>query len=115
MMDLMLIVMSKTKQKHLLVAASSALLLVLLLALAYSYQRSKFIQKANALFDPKEQALKGAFLPWPLGSPSLFGSLAPETDRRIRASLRYEHGSINSNGMTLVIYASDGSFLVHAN
>jgi hypothetical protein len=94
---------------------SSALALALLLGSAYAYQRSKFIQKANALFDPQAKAFHGLFLPWPLGHPSLAGSLAPESDRRIRAALAYESGSINTNGMTLTIHASDGTFLVHAN
>ena len=87
----------------------------LLLGLAYTWQRSRFIQKANALFDPKERAFTGAFLPWPIGRPSLFGGFDPKADSRIRASLGYESGSISTNGMTLIIHASDGTYFVHAN
>jgi len=106
--------MCKTKSKVLRVG-SLALISVLLLGLVYIYQRSRFIQKTNALFDPKEKAFTGIFLPWPIGHPSLFGGLDPKTDSRIRASLGYDSGSINTNGMTLTIYASDGTFFVHAN
>ena len=106
--------MCKPRQTVLLVL-SSALVLALLLGSAYAYKRSKFIQQANALFDPQEKALHGLFLPWPVGRPSLAGRLAPETDSRIRAALAYESGSISTNGMTLIIHASDGTFLVHAN
>ena len=94
---------------------SSALLLLVLMALAYTHQRSNFIQKANALFDPEEKAFTGTFLPWPIGRPSLFGGLDPKTDSRIRSSLGYESGSLSTNGMTLIIHASDGTFFVHAN
>lgn len=110
-----LAVMCKAKRKPFLVLASAMLVLALLLASAYTYQRSQFIQKTNALFDPNEKAFKGAFLPWPLGRPSLFGGLDPATDRRIRVSLGYESSSISTNGMTLIIHTSDGSFFVHAN
>jgi len=80
----------------------------------YNYERSRFIQKANALFDPKEKALSGTFLPWPLGHPSLFGGFDPKTDSRIRTSLGYDSGNIKSNGMALIIHRSDGTFFVHA-
>jgi len=106
--------MCKTKRKVLWVA-SLVLLSILLLGLAYTYQRSRFIQKANALFDPKEKAFTGTFLPWPIGRPSLFGGFDPKTDDRIRVSLGYESGSITTNGMTLIIHASDGTFFVHGN
>ncbi len=80
--------MGKTKRKVLLIVAL-VLLPVLVLGLAYPYQRSKFIQKANALFDPREKAFKGLFLPWPIGRPTLVGGFDPKTDSRIamRASL----------------------------
>jgi hypothetical protein len=87
----------------------------LLLAFAYGYQRPKFIQEANMLFDPKEKAFKGVFLPWPIGRPTLFGHLDPESDRRTRASLGYESGSVVTNGLTLLIYNSDGTFFLRAN
>ena len=105
--------MCKTKRR-LLQVGLLVLLSFLLLGLAYTYQRSRFIQKANALFDPKEKAFTGTFLPWPIGHPSLFGGLDPKTDSRIRASLGYEEGSITTNGMKLIIHASDGTFFVHA-
>jgi hypothetical protein len=91
------------------------LLSILLVALGYVYQRSRFIQKANSLFDPKERVFTGTFLPWPIGRPSLFGGFDPKTDSRIRASLGYESGIMTTNGMTLIIHASDGTFFVHAN
>jgi hypothetical protein len=106
--------MCKPKQKVLRVLAS-VLVLVLLLGLAYTYQRSKFVQKANALFDPQGKAFHGLFLPWPLGRPTLAGGFDPETDRRVRAALSYESGSITTNGMTLIIHASDRTFFVRAN
>jgi hypothetical protein len=106
--------MCKPKQKAPLVLAS-ALGLVLLLGLAYGYQRSTFVQKANAVFDPQGKAFHGLFLPWPLGRPTLAGGFDPETDRRLRAALNYESDSVSTNGMTLIIHASDGTFLVHAN
>jgi hypothetical protein len=96
-------------------AGSLLLLSILLLSLAYTYQRSRFIQKANILFDPKEKAFTGIFLPWPIGRPSLFGGFDPKTDSRIRASLGYDSGRISTNGMTLIIHASDGTFFVHAD
>jgi hypothetical protein len=94
---------------------SWGLLFILLLSFGYFYQRSKFIQKANALFDPNEKAFTGTYLPWPIGHPSLVGGLNPQTDSRIRTALRYETGGISTNGLTLMIYDSDGTFLVHAN
>lgn len=106
--------MCKTKGKVLRIGLWG-LVSILLLASIYIYQRSRFIQKANALFDPKEKAFTGVFLPWPIGRPSLFGGLDPNTDRRIRASLGYDFGEISTNGMTLIIHASDGAFFVHAN
>jgi hypothetical protein len=106
--------MCKAKCKVLLVV-SSALAFAVLLGLGYAYQRSKFVQKANALFDPEQKAFHGVFLPWPDGRPTLAGGLDPETDRRVRSALHYEEGSINNNGMTLIIHASDGTFLVQAN
>jgi hypothetical protein len=96
-------------------AASIVLLLLVLMALAYTYQRARFIQRANALFDPQERAFSGTFVPWPIGHPSLFGGLDPKTDSRIRGSLGYESGSLSTNGMTLILHASDGTFFVHAN
>lgn len=107
-------VMCKAKRNVLLVL-SSALVLALLLGLAYAYQRSKFVQKVNATFDPQQKAFRGVFLPWPAGRPTLAGGLDPETSRRVRSALGYEEGSIRSNGMTLTMHASDGTFLVHAN
>lgn len=106
--------MCKSKRR-LLQVGSLVLLSILLLGLAYTYQRTRFIQKANALFDPQERAFTGTFLPWPIGRPTLFGGFDPKTDSRIRASLGYESGSISTNGMTLIIHASDGTFFVHAN
>ena len=106
--------MGKTKRKVLLIVAL-VLLPVLVLGLAYPYQRSKFIQKANALFDPREKAFKGLFLPWPIGRPTLVGGFDPKTDSRIRAALGYESGSLSTNGMTLIIHDSDGTFFVRAN
>lgn len=91
------------------------LLLILLLTFGYFYQRSRFIQKANALFDPREKAFTGIYLPWPIGHPSLFGGLDPQTDSRIRTALGYETGSVTTNGMKLIIHNSDGTFFVHAN
>jgi|GEM_PF-1491342 hypothetical protein len=106
--------MLKTKRKILRIG-SWVLLIILLLILGYFYQRSKFIQETNAVFDPKEKAFTGIFLPWPIGHPSLFGRFDPQTDSRIRTSLNYEFGSITTNGMTLIIFASDGTFSVSAN
>jgi hypothetical protein len=94
---------------------SSALVFAVLLGLGYACQRRSFVQKANALFDPQRKALDGVFLPWPLGHPTLAGGFDPETDRRVRAALQYESGSITTNGMTLIIHASDGTFLIYAN
>ena len=88
---------------------------VLVLVLAYAYQRARFIQRTNALFDPKEKAFKGLFLPWPIGSPTLVGGFDSKTDSRIRASLGYESGTVSTNGMTLIIHDSTGTFLVRAN
>jgi len=102
-------------KRNVLLALSLALILALLLGSVYAYQRSKFVQKVNAAFDPQQKAFRGVFLPWPVGRPTLAGGLAPETDRRVRSALGYEEGSIRSNGMTLTIYASDGTFVVHAN
>jgi hypothetical protein len=106
--------MCKAKRKILLVL-SSAVVLAILLGLAYAHQRSKFLQEVNAAFDPKHKAFSGIFLPWPIGRPTLAGGLDAETDRRVRSALGYEEGSIRSNGMTLTIHASDGTFLAHAN
>ncbi len=89
------------------------ILSLLLLGLAYTFQRARFIEKANTLFDPQERAFTGTFLPWPIGSPSLVGGIDPKADSRIRASLGYHSGSISTNGMTLIIHASDGTFFVH--
>lgn len=89
---------------------------ILLLALAYTYQRSRFIKKANALFDPKEKAFTGTYLPWPIGRPTLIGEFDPKSYGRIRASLDYDNsGGISSNGMSLIIFSSDGHFFVRAN
>jgi hypothetical protein len=87
----------------------SALVLLVLLGLAYTYQRSKFVQKTNVLFDSHGNAFHGFFLPWPLGGPTLAGSFDPTTDRRVRAALGYGSGSVTTNGLTLIIHASDGS------
>ncbi len=106
--------MFKTKSKILHIG-SWVLFFILLLSFGYFYQRSVFIQKANALFDPKEKAFTGVYLPWPIGHPSLVGDLNPQADSRIRIALGYEAGSITTNGMTLIIHNSDGTFFVHAN
>jgi len=108
----MIVAQPKRKIMPLLV---SALIGALLLVAAYAYKRSQFVSKANAVFDPQQKAFKGAFLPWPIGRPTLAGGFDPETDRRIRSALGYESGSIKSNGMTLIIHDSDGTFLVHSN
>jgi hypothetical protein len=104
--------MDKPKRKVMPILAS-ALIVALLLVAVYAYKRSQFISKANAVFDPQQKAFKGTFLPWPIGRPTLLGFLDPETDRRLRSALAYESGSIKSNGMTLIIHNSDGTFLVH--
>jgi hypothetical protein len=106
--------MCKPKRKILLIA-SSALALALLLGVGYAYQRSRFLQKSNALFDPHHKAFHGLFLPWPLGRPTLVGSFDPDTDRRLRAALGYESGGIRTNGLQLIMHDSDGTFFVHAN
>jgi len=85
------------------------------LACAYAQQRPRFIQKANALFDPKEQAFRGKFVPWPIGHPTLFGNFDPQTANRISTTLGLESGSISSNGMTLTLYPSEGTFVVRGN
>ena len=109
-----LYVMSKASRKVLHVLLYTLFLGPLLTA-GYAYQKLRFVQKANALFDPQQKAINGIFLPWPVGHPTLAGGLNPETDRRIRTSLGYESGSVSTNGMTLIIHDSDGTFLVHAN
>jgi hypothetical protein len=106
--------MCKPKQKVLRVMAS-VLSLLLLLGLGYIYQRSKFVHKANALFDPQGKAFHGLFLPWPLGRPTLAGGFDLEADRRVRAALNCKSGSISTNGMTLILHASAGTYLVYAN
>lgn len=89
---------------------------MLLLGLVYAYQRARFTQRVNAAFDPQKKAFHGIFLPWPVGRPSLAGGLEPETDRRIRSLLDLENGgTVRSNGTTLILHASDGTFLVHAD
>jgi hypothetical protein len=110
----MLIVMRKPKRKVLLVLLT-ALVSGLVLTVGYAYQKWRFVQRANAIFDPQEKAFRGIFLPWPVGRPTLAGGLNPEADRRIRAALGYELGSISTNGMTLIITDSAGTFVVHAN
>lgn len=104
-------ILGKTNHRFLGVGA---LVLLLLLGLVYTVQRARFVQKANARFDPNERAFTGLFLPWPLGRPSLVGQLDPRSDRRIRDSLGYEMGKIGTNGMTLILHASDGTFFIHA-
>ena len=103
--------MFKTKRK-VLQGLYLTLSFILLLGSAYIYQRSKFIQKANSLFDPKQHAFSGIYLPWPIGSPTLCGRFDTNTDDRIRSSLGYDSGSISTNGMTLIIMASDGTYIV---
>ncbi len=107
--------MTKTQQTLLSVLALAPIL-VLLLGLTYAYQRARFTQRVNATFDPQEKAFHGIFLPRPVGCPTLAGGLVPETDRRIRSLLDLENaGTVRSNGMTLILHASDGTFLVHAD
>ena len=107
--------MTKT-QRTLLRRLALAPILVLLLGLVYAYQRARFTQKVHAAFDPQEKAFRGIFLPWPVGRPTVAGGLEPETDRRIRSLLDPEDGgTVRSNGMTLILHASDGTFLVHAD
>ncbi len=107
--------MAKT-QRTLLSVLALAPILVLLLGLAYAYQRARFTQRVNAAFDPQQKAFRGIFLPWPVGRPTLAGGLVPETDRRIRSLLDLENvGTVRSNGMTLILHASDGTFLIHAD
>ncbi len=102
-------------KRKVLTVLLSALLFGLLLTAGYTYQKWRFVQKANALFDPQQKAFRGIFLPWPVGNPTLAGGFKPETDRRIRDALGYESGSISTNGMTLIIHDSDGTFFVRAN
>lgn len=100
------------------VLASAAPVLLLVIVVAYAYQRTRFTQRVNASFDPKEKAFRGIFLPWPVGRPTLAGGLDPETDRRIRILLGHEvgaGGSVRSNSLSLILHDSDGTFLVHAD
>ena len=106
--------MRKPKRRVLRVLLT-ALVSGLLLTVGYAYQKWRFVQKANATFDPQEKAFRGIFMPWPVGRPTLAGGLDPEADRRIRAALAYESGTISSNGMTLIITDATGAFLVRAN
>lgn len=106
--------MCKPNRKLLLLIVS-ALGLLLLASLGYAYQRRQFVRRANAIFDPQHRAFSGVFLPWPVGRPTLAGGFDPATQRRVRSAIHYDLGSISSNGMTLIIRDSDGTFLVHAN
>lgn len=105
--------MGSPKQRFVVVGVL-VLLFVLLLGLVYTFQRARFVLKANVQFDPKEKAFTGLFLPWPLGRPTLVGHLDPRTDGRISDSLGYETGKMSTNGMTLILHASDGTFFIHA-
>ena len=105
----------KNLKRKILPILSASFLSILLLGLVHTHQQKKFIQKANTLFDPVEKAFTGSYLPWPIGRPSLFGGFDPKTANRIRASLKYESGIVHTNGMTLIIHASDGTYFVHAD
>ena len=103
-------------RRTLLGVLALAPVLALLLGLAYAQQCARFTQRVNAAFDPQEKAFHGIFLPWPVGRPTLAGGLEAETDRRIRSLLDLENvGTVRSNGMTLILHASDGTFLVHGD
>ena len=107
--------MSKTKPILLGVLASVPVL-ALLLGLAFAHHHSRFTRRVNAVFDPQQKAFRGIYLPWPIGRPTLAGGLEQETYWRIRSQLGYgDGGTIRSNGMTLTLHASDGTFLVHAD
>jgi hypothetical protein len=102
------------RRRQVLRVGLTCLAILVLLTLVYDYQRTAFVRRANALFDSKGNAFKGWYLPWPIGRPSLVGALDLTTDQRIRTSLNYESGSIESNGLKLTIFQSDGTFVVDA-
>ena len=103
-------------KRRALAVVSWVIALAVVLGIGYAYQRSNFVRKTNALFDPQNKAFSGVFLPWPFGHPTLAGHFDPQTDRRIRAAIGYEFsGSMTTNGMTLTIHDSDGTYFVHAN
>jgi hypothetical protein len=106
--------MCKSKRKVLLVL-SALLGCALLLGAAYAYEKSRFVQQANAAFDSRQKAFRGIFLPWPFGHPTLVGGLDSEAYHRVRSELDYKSGSLSSNGMTLILHDSAGTFQIDAN
>jgi hypothetical protein len=106
-----------TQPKERLLRVSVSILVVgLLLFLAYSHQRARFTQKVHAVFDPQQQAFRGAYyLPWPVGCPTLAGDLDPEAYRRVESYLGYEAGRLHTNGMTLILHPSSSFFRVDAD
>lgn len=89
------------------------LFLIILLIVGYEWRKSYQIDRANSVFDPRKRAISGAYIPWPLGRPSIFGRFDNETATRIRKSLNFEYGSIEKENMELIIHASDDTFFVH--
>ncbi len=102
-------------RRTLLLGLASIPLVALLLGLAYDYQRARFTQRVNAVFDPQQHAFRGIYLPWPIGHPTLAGGLDPEADCRIRSLLGYEEGHLHTNGMIFRIHPASGTFLAHAD
>ena len=86
---------------------------MILTVVGYKWRKSCQIEKANNVFDPIDRKLIGLYLPWPLGSPSLFGQLDNQSAKRLRDDFSCEYGTIKKDNMKLIIHASDGSFFVH--
>ena len=100
-------------KKKTYVVILAVLVLTILLMMGYKWRKSYQIDRANSVFAPKEKTISGAYIPWPLGKPSILGRFDNKTATRIRKSFNCEYGSIKKGNMELIIHASDNTFFVH--
>lgn len=66
------------------------------------------------MFDPEKRGFKGRYVPWPLG-PYIIGSLTGEEVSRIKElnSGSCIDGTIFKENLKLIVFDSDGHFIMH--
>lgn len=81
---------------------------------SYQWRSHHQIELANNIFDPEERGLTGRYVPWPVG-PYIIGSLTGNEVERVRElnSANLEDGAMYKENLKLIIFLSDGHFILH--
>jgi hypothetical protein len=88
--------------------------IILLIFSGCQWRQSYLFKRANNIFDSEVRVLSGRYVSWPFGGPYLIGQLPRDQVTRLLElhSKNNSAGTINKGNAELVIFLSDGYFIV---